>query len=264
MLLQEKVVIVTGSANGLGKGIARACHADGAKVVIADLEQAACQLVVDELGSNALAVACDVCSDEAQQNVIDKAVEKWGRVDCIVNNAGINFAKPFLETTRQDWDKVIDTNLRGVFFFMQKLCKYWIENQIKGSIVNISSVHNQATLPGAGPYAATKNGLLGIMKSVVNELSSKGIRINTVSPGLCNTNIWQDIIEAAPSEKECLDYWKQQIPIGRPSEPEEIGYTVSFLLSNRSSSTTGTNIYVDGGMTSQLISQAPYDSESID
>jgi NAD(P)-dependent dehydrogenase (short-subunit alcohol dehydrogenase family) len=262
-MLRDKVIIITGAANGLGKGIAQACHSDGANVVISDLDQASCEKVVDELGDRALAVPCDVCSDEAQKSVIDATLGKWGRLDGLVNNAGVNFAKPFMETSRQDWSRVIETDLEAVFFFMQKACRWWLEQGATGSIVNIASVHTHATLPGAGPYAAAKSGLLGLAKSLSAELASKGIRINSVSPGLCNTNIWTEIKDAAPSEGECISYWQQQIPIGRVTEPLEVGHTVSFLLSDRSSSTTGTNIYVDGGMTSQLISQAPYESEDI-
>lgn len=263
MLLKDKVIVVTGAANGLGKGIAQSCHADGANVVITDLDQAACQLVVDELGENALALSCNVCNDADQQKVIDTTLEKWGRLDGLVNNAGVNFAKPFLETSREEWNRVIETDLAAVFFFMQKVCKLWVEKDCAGAIVNIASVHTHATLPGAAPYAAAKSGLLAMAKSLTNELAAKGIRINSVSPGLCNTNIWQDIVDAAPSEQECVDYWKQQIPMGRLTEPKEIGDTVSFLLSDRSASTTGSNIYVDGGMTSQLISQAPYESDDL-
>ena len=119
-MLRDKVIIITGAANGLGKGIAQACHSDGANVVISDLDQASCEKVVDELVDRALAVPCDVCSDEAQKSVIDATLGKWGRLDGLVNNAGVNFAKPFMETSRQDWSRVIETDLEAVFFFHAK------------------------------------------------------------------------------------------------------------------------------------------------
>ena len=266
MMLTDRAIVVTGAGGGLGEGIARVCHAEGACVVIADRLGEATDRLAASLGpERAVAVACDVRDEADHSRLIETAMARWGRLDGLVNNAGVNFAKPFLETTREDWDRVIATDLTAVFFLCQKACRAMLaQSPAGGSIVNIGSVHTLAALPGAGPYDAAKCGMVGLSRSLAVELASQGIRVNVVSPGLCNTQIWQDIMAAAPSEAACLEHWRAQIPLGRVTEPEEVGQTVAFLLSDRSSSTTGANILVDGGMASQLISREPYAPESIE
>ena len=265
MLLHDKVIIVTGAGAGLGAGIARVCHDEGACVVIADLSAENANTVGGELGERAVAVGCDVRNEADQQTLVRTAQERWARVDGLVNNAGVNFAKAFLDTTREDWDRVIETDLAAVFFLTQKVCRAMLAQEpAGGAIVNIASVHTLAALPGAGPYDAAKWGVVGMGKSMAVELAAQGIRVNAVSPGLCGTQIWTDIMAAAPSEAECLDHWRKQIPLGRVTAPEEVGQSVAFLLSDRSSSTTGANLLVDGGMTSQLISKEPYEPKAIE
>ncbi len=265
MLLTNKVIVVTGAGKGLGAGIARVCHQEGACVVIADLAAAAAEAVAAELGERAVAVGCDVRNEDDHQALVRTAQVHWGRIDGLVNNAGVNFAKAFLDTTREDWNRVIETDLAAVFFLTQKVCRAMLaQERPGGAIVNIGSVHTLAVLPGSGPYDAAKWGVVGMGKSIAVELAARGIRVNTVSPGLCNTQIWKDIMAAAPSEAECLAHWRAQIPLGRVIEPEEIGQTVAFLLSDRASSTTGANVLVDGGMTSQLISKEPYEPKAIE
>ena len=118
-------------------------------------------------------------------------------------------------------------------------------------------------LPGSGPYDAAKWGVVGMGKSIAVELAARGIRVNTISPGLLNTQIWKDIMAAAPSRQECLAHWRAQIPLGRVIEPDEIGELAAFLLSDRSRSMTGANVLADGGMSSQLISKEPYEPKPI-
>lgn len=264
MLLTDRVVIVTGAGGGLGAGIARVCSREGARVVVADIREHAAQAVAESLPVEGLAVACDVGDDDAQTRLVEATVARFGRIDGLVNNAGINFAKPFLETTAAEWDRIIRVDLRAVFFLSQKVCRRMLaQARPGGSIVNISSVHSQAALPGAGPYDAAKAGVVGMGKSLAVELAPLGIRVNAISPGLLDTQIWQDIQDAAPSAEECLDYWKSNIPIGRVIDPEEIGELAAFLLSDRSRSITGANIFADGGMTAQLISKEPYASKPL-
>ena len=265
MLLKDKVVIVTGAGGGLGEGIARVCHREGAKVVIAEVRGDAGAQVAASLGEGALAVTCNVASDEDLGNLVDTTVKEFGRIDGLVNNAGINFAKPFLDTTPEEWERVISVDLRAVFFLSQMVAKSMIDQNPKGgSIVNISSAHSLAVLPGAGPYDAAKWGVVGMGKSIAVELATENVRVNMISPGLLNTQIWEDILDAAPSREACIDYWNSNIPIARVIEPEEIGELAVFLLSERSSTITGSNIVADGGMTSQLISKEPYESKPIE
>ena len=265
MLLQGKVVIITGSGGGLGAGIARVCHDEGARVVIADIREDAARGLAKRLKTRAMAVPCDVTVDHDLERLVDETVRRYGRVDGLVNNAGVNFAKPFLDTTPEDWSRVISVDLRAVFFLTQLAARRMLAQKPRGgSIVNISSVHSSAVLSGSGPYDAAKWGVIGMGKSIAVELATKGVRVNSVSPGLLNTQIWQDIMAAAPSRKVCLAHWRANIPVGRVIEPEEIGALVAFLLSDRCPSMTGANITHDGGMTSQLISREPYGSRAIE
>lgn len=265
MLLQNKTIIVTGAAGGLGEGIARVCHREGANVVVADIRDDAAAKVVRDLGKRALAVRCDMREDSNIAALADKTADEFGRIDGLVNNAGVNFVKPFLETTSEEWDRVIRVDLRGVFFLSQLVSKRMLEQHPSGgSIVNISSVHSHSVLPGSGPYDAAKWGVVGLSKSIAVELANRKIRVNCVSPGLLNTQIWRDIQAAAPDETACAKHWNANIPIERIIEPEEIGELVAFLLSDRSACITGANIFADGGMTSQLISREPYASQALD
>lgn len=265
MLLKNKVILITGAAGGLGAGIARVCSREGAKVVVVDVRGEAAAQLAAALPGESLAVACDLRDDAGLDQLVAQTVVHFGRIDGLVNNAGVNFAKPFLQTTAADWERVISLDLRAVFFLSQKVSRQMLTQDPQGgSIVNISSVHSQSALPGAGPYDAAKAGVVGMGKSMAVELAPQGIRVNAISPGLLNTQIWQDLLSAAPSEEECLDYWKSNIPIGRIIQPEEIGELAAFLLSERSASITGANIFADGGMTAQLISKEPYVSRPIE
>jgi NAD(P)-dependent dehydrogenase (short-subunit alcohol dehydrogenase family) len=263
MLLQDKVVIVTGAGGGLGAGIARVCAREGAKVIVADVRGDAAQDVAGSL-PGAMGVACDLRIDAALDALVAVTVEQYGHIDGLVNNAGANFSKPFLETSEEDWDWVMSLDLRAIFFLTQKVCRQMLAQGGGGSVVNISSVHSQSCLPGAGPYDAAKWGVVGMGKSMAVELAPQGIRVNAISPGLLNTQIWQDLQSAAPSPEACLEYWQQNIPIGRVIEPEEIGELAAFLLCDRSGSITGANMFADGGMTSQLVSREPFESKAIE
>ena len=208
---------------------------------------------------------CDVSRDEELQRLVDKTINTFGRIDGLVNNAGINFAKPFLETTSEEWERVISVDLRAVFFLTQLVCRQMMtQSPPGGSILNISSVHSQSVLPGSGPYDAAKWGVVGLGKSIAIELAEYDIRVNMISPGLLNTQIWQDILAAAPDRRVCQDYWFSNIPIRRVIEPEEIGDLAVFLLGESSRCITGANIFADGGMTSQLISREPYRAKPLE
>ncbi len=265
MLLKNKVIIITGAGGGLGAGIARVCSQEGASVVVSDVRDEAAQQVASSLATEAAAIRCDVREDGQLADLVAQTVERFGRIDGLVNNAGVNFAKPFLQTTAEEWNRVISVDLRAVFFLTQMVCRQMlVQAPSGGSIINIASVHARAALPGAGPYDAAKAGVVGMGRSIAVEMAPHGIRVNAISPGLLNTQIWQDIQDAAPSAQECLAYWQSNIPIGRVIEPDEIGELAAFLLSERSRSITGSNFYADGGMTAQLISREPYEARPLE
>lgn len=133
-----------------------------------------------------------------------------------------------------------------------------------GSIINIATVHTMACLPGAAPYDAAKWGMVGLTKSLAVEYADRHIRVNALSPGLIDTQIWHDLKKAAPDVDQCLDYWKANIPMGRVGRAEEIAYAAVFLASDEASYITGANLLVDGGMTSQLVSRQPFEAGAVD
>lgn len=266
MRLKDKVTIITGAGAGIGKSMAKVFAQEGATVIVSSRRAVNGQPVADEIvqaGGEAIFIKCDVSREEDVKALVDETIKKYGRIDVLVNNAGVNFVKPFEKIEPADWDRVINTDLRGTY-----LCSWYtvphMLKQGRGSIINITTVHTLACLPGAVPYDAAKWGIVGLTKSLAVELAPRNIRVNALSPGLIDTQIWDDIKAAAPDLNECLRYWKSNIPMGRVGTPEEIAYTAVFLASDEASYITGANILADGGMTSQLISQEPYESKTLE
>ncbi len=263
--LKDKVCVVTGSGAGIGKAIAELFAEEGAKVVCSSRRDVNGRPVSDDLnkkGYDTIFVKCDVSRPEDVKSLFEEAVRHYGRVDVLVNNAGVNFVKPFLDIELEDWDRVINTDLRGTFMCTSAAVKEMVRNG-GGAIVNITSVHTLACLAGAAPYDAAKWGVVGMSKSIAVELAEKGIRINALSPGLIATEIWNDILEASPNRRECEDYWNDNIPQRRAGTPEEIAKAALFLASDDASYFNGANILCDGGMTSALCSKPTYESESL-
>lgn len=266
MRLKDKVAIITGSGSGIGKVIAEEFAREGAKVVACSRRAVNGQPVVDGIvssGGEAIFVKCDVSQEEDVKALVEATVKAYGRIDILVNNAGVNFVKKFEECRAEDWDRVINTDLRGTYLCSWYVIPYMLK-QGGGSIVNITTVHTMACLPGASPYDAAKWGVVGFTKSLAVEFASRNIRVNALSPGLINTQIWQDIMEAAPNAQECLNYWNSNIPMERVGTSLEIAKSAVFLASDDSSYTTGANLLVDGGMTSQLISKEPFSSDFLE
>lgn len=267
MKLKDKVIIVTGASKGLGAAMAARCAKEGAHVVCASLPGAELARVADEIrekNGEAIAVECDVARMDDLRKLVAEAVKAFGRIDGLINNAGVNFVKPFLDVTEDEWDHVLNVDLKGAFFLSQLCARQMLaQSSPGGSIVQIASVHTMASVAGASPYDAAKHGVVGFSKAAAVELAKQGVRVNILSPGLCRTEIWKAIVDAAPSEKEALDYWKANIPAGRLVEPEEIAACCVFLLSDDSSAVTGSNLMADLGMTSLLVSAEPYRSKTI-
>jgi NAD(P)-dependent dehydrogenase (short-subunit alcohol dehydrogenase family) len=267
MLLKDKVVIITGASKGLGVAMAKVCAQEGARVVLAARSGGKLEALrrdIERAGGKALAVACDVSCMADLEKLVAETVRACGRIDGLINNAGVNFVKPFLATTEEDWDHIMNVDLKGSFFLAQLCARQMVRQRPQGgSIIQIASVHTQASLPGAGPYDAAKHGMVGYSKAAAVELAAQHVRVNVLSPGLCRTEIWKDIVSAAPSEEECVRFWNANIPAERLIEPDEIGKACVFLLSDMSSCITGANLVADCGMTSQLISKEPYQSRQI-
>ena len=263
MRLQNSVAIVTGASSGIGKGIAEVFAEEGAIVVCVARRVAEGEAVAEAIrnqGGKAAFIACDVAQEQEVESMVRRTLELFGRIDILVNNAGANFVKPFEELTSTDWDRVIGVDLRGTFLCTRACIGRFLE-QGSGSVVNIGTVHTMACLPGAAPYDAAKWAVVGMTKSLAVEYASRGIRFNCLSPGLIDTQIWNDIQSGAEDIDACLTHWRANIPMGRVGTVREVAHAVAFLASDEAAYITGANLLADGGMTSQLISKEFYRSK---
>ena len=261
------VAIVTGAGSGIGQGIAEGFAEAGAEVVLAEMNPSRGKAAAEDLQNRfgkGVFIQTDVSQAADCKAVVTYALETYGHIDTLVNNAGVNFVKPTLDMVEADWDRVINVDLKGTFMCSRYALEAMVAQRRGGTIVNIASVHTQATLPEAAPYAAAKNGMIGLTKALAIEFAPYGIRVNAVSPGLTDTQIWQDIQNAAENAEEARRHWFDNIPMGRVQSSREVANVVLFLASDQSSYITGANIFTDGGMTSQLINRARYASKPLE
>lgn len=246
--LKNKVVIITGARRGMGKSHAITLAKAGAKIVVSDISQEECQLVVDEIKKQkgeAVAVKCDVTKKSEVDSMVKTAVDKWGKVDVLVNNAGIIAFKPFVELTEEEWDKMLDVNLKGQFLCAQAVVKEMIK-QKSGTIVNIASVEMGqvgAGMPNIVHYCASKGGVVAMTEALAVELAPYNIRVNAISPGAIDT----PMVEAAKDDPKLLEQTLAVIPMKRMGKSEEVSNLVLFLASDASSYITGDTIIIDGG-----------------
>jgi NAD(P)-dependent dehydrogenase (short-subunit alcohol dehydrogenase family) len=262
MRLKDKVAIITGASSGIGVGIAEVFAEEDARVVCVARRHAEGEAVAEAIrqqGGHATFVACDVADEQQVEAMVRCTMKRFGRIDVLVNNAGVNFVKPFEQLTSDDWDRVIGVDLRGTFLCTRACIEQFLR-QSSGSVVNIATVHTMACLPGAAPYDAAKWGIVGLTKSLAVEYASRGIRFNCLSPGLIDTRIWTDIQSSAEDLDACLAHWRANIPMCRVGTIREMGQAAAFLASNDASYITGANLLADGGMTSQLVSKENYRS----
>lgn len=252
---KNKTAIVTGGGQGIGKAIVQAFSHHEANVVIAEQDEEAGKEVVDWLvgkGGNREAfhfVPCDVSKEEDVRNMIEESVKRFGRIDFLVNNAGLSNFKPFLELSVADWDTVINTNLRGAFLCARYAAPHLKKNH-KGVIINIASTRALMSEPNSEAYAASKGGMVALTHALAISLGPD-VRVNAISPGWIEVRDWKK-----SSKKEAVAHSEKdhkQHPIGRVGEPEDIGRAVVFLCSGEAGFITGQNIIIDGGMTRKMI-----------
>jgi 3-oxoacyl-[acyl-carrier protein] reductase len=242
-LLAGKVAIVTGASRGIGRAIALELADFGAKVVVnyASSSSAADELVAQIIseGGEAIAIAADVSKPEQIDALVKTVMDQWGRIDVLVNNAGITRDTVMLRMKLEDWQAVIDTNLTGVFSCTRAVSKIMLK-QKSGRIINIASVAGQIGNPGQASYSASKAGVLGFTRTVAKELSSRGITVNAVAPGFVATDMTTDL-----NTEGLLQF----IPLGRLGKPEEVAGMVRFLAADPAAAyITGQTFNVDGGM----------------
>lgn len=251
MNLSGKVAIITGAATGIGQGIAVGFAQAGASIVVDYVGKG--NTADDTLnkikaaGGNAIAVDADI-SDPAQvQNLIDKAVAQFGKLDIFVNNAGIEKKAPFVDYPLETYQKIITINLTGPFLCSQAAAKQMIRQGNGGRIINISSVHEDLPMPTNAAYCASKGGLRMLMRTIAVELAPHGITVNNIGPGAVFTPIDKDVESNPKLNDEVL----AEIPLGRWGKPEDIAHMAAFLASDDASYVTGSTFFVDGGMLRQ-------------
>lgn len=241
--LQGQVAVVTGASRGIGRAIALALAAEGAKVVVnyARSSTAADEVVADitGIGQEAIALQADVSQADQVDALFAAVMDKWGRIDCLVNNAGITRDTLLLRMKPEDWQAVIDLNLTGVFLCTRAATKIMLK-QKSGRVINISSVVGEMGNPGQANYSAAKAGVLGFTKAVAKEVASRGITVNAIAPGFIATDMTHDL-----KADDILKF----IPLGRFGKPEDVAETVCFLAAAPAAGyITGQVINVDGGM----------------
>jgi NAD(P)-dependent dehydrogenase (short-subunit alcohol dehydrogenase family) len=244
MQLDGKVAIVTGGARGIGLAIARRFVAEGAKVVIGDIDAARGEASAAELGPACRFVHADVGDPRDSGTLIDRAIA-WGGLDVLVNNAGIVHTADFLEISEADFDRVLRVNLKGAFLVGQAAARQMVA-QAKGgggAIINMSSINAVLAIPNQVPYCVSKGGIDQLTKVMALSLAPHGIRVNAIGPG----SIMTEILQAVATDKEARRKVLARTPLGRIGEPDEVAAIAAFLASDQASYITGQTIYADGG-----------------
>lgn len=243
-LVDKKIALVTGGGQGIGEAITLRLAAEGASVAVLDINLEKAQAVADKaraLGVDAEAFRCDVSNTEAVKLIVDEIVKRFGRIDVLVNNAGITRDQLILKMTEQDWDLVMSINLKGIFNFTKAVSRVMMKART-GSIINISSVVGLFGNAGQMNYAASKAGAIGATKAAAKELASRNIRVNAVAPGYIDTAMTHVLSDEAKAS--LLAY----VPAKRLGTAEDVANGVLFLASDLSSYVTGETLRVDGGM----------------
>jgi 3-oxoacyl-[acyl-carrier protein] reductase len=243
MKIAHEVALVTGAARGIGKAVASALAEAGASVVLTDLlpEVHETTAALQEKGYKVSAVTGNVASLADAQQMVDKAVEEYGRLDILVNNAGITRDNLLLRMSEEDWDQVIAVNLKGTFNMTKAAVKTMLK-QRSGKIINIASVIGQIGNTGQANYAASKAGVIAFTKTMARELAGRGIRVNAVAPGFIQSQMTEKLPE------DLKNTILRQIPLGKFGQPEDVAKVVLFLASGASGYITGQVLRVDGGM----------------
>jgi len=254
MKLHNKIAIITGATKGIGRACADEFAREGAKVVLAGRTQSLGEAAAAEIraaGADALFVPCDVSQKAQIDALVQTTVAHYGRIDIVVNNAGVNHSAKFFDTTEEDWDWVMSVDLKGTFLLSQAAARVMVEQDIPGAIVNLSSVMAVLALADQVPYCAAKGGVNQLTKAMALALADYGIRVNAIGPGPVMTELMQRVVHNPEKEAELMS----RLPIGRIAECREIARVAVFLTSDDASYFTGQCLYPDGGRMIQAFSR---------
>jgi glucose 1-dehydrogenase len=250
--LKGKVALVTGASSGIGRAIAERFSAEGAHVAVNYLprgrNEEEARAAADSLATPGMTVGADVTKRDEVERMVAAVVERFGRIDIAVCNAGIGIKRPFLEATDEEWDAVISVNLYGAFVTSQAAARRMVEQGDGGKLIYTSSVHEDIPFPGYTAYCASKGGVRMLMRNLAIELAPHRINVNNIAPGAIATPINQKVLDDPQAKEEAVS----EIPWGRFGRPGEVAAVAAFLASDDADYVTGSTYYVDGGLTQQV------------
>lgn len=250
MRLEGKVAIITGASKGIGEATAYEFTKEGAQVALADRSTDLGEQVAkrcEELGGKALFVTCDVSKKKNVDNLVAETVARYGTIDIVVNNAGVNHSANFFDTTEEDWDWVMSVDLKGTFLLSQAAARVMVEQKKGGAIVNVSSVMAQLALADQIPYCAAKGGVSQLTKAMALALVDKGILVNSVAPGPVMTELMQRVVLNEEKHRVLME----RLPIGYVASCEQIARVIVFMASQDANYFVGQTVYADGGRSIQ-------------
>ncbi len=252
MRLNGKVALVTGANSGIGQAIAKRFAVEGAHVAVNYLaggnRDEAARDTVASLATEGIGVPADVSKRGEVEAMLNSILAKFGKIDIVVNNAGVEVKKPFVEITDEDWAFVLGVNLTGAFLVAQTAVREMLKQGSGGKVINISSVHEDVPFPGYAPYCTSKGGMRMLMRNMALELASKGINVNNIAPGAIATPINQAVLNDPVASANAVS----EIPWGRFGKPEDVASVAVFLASDEAVYVTGSTYYIDGGLVQQV------------